>query len=97
MSGYAGLQIIKNVVRIVQYGSRQPALQGEALNFFSACVSHHIHIEPEWVPREQNELADYYSRVVDYDDWMLNPAMFSWLNSLWGPHTVDRFANAVNT
>ena len=71
-------------------------MQDEALKVFSACISHHIHIEPEWVPREQNELAYYYSRMIDYDDWMLNSAMFSWLNSLWGLHTVDRFANAVN-
>lgn len=86
----------QNVVRVVQYGSRQPALQAEALKIFSACVTHHIHMEPEWIPREQNELADYYSRLVDYDDWMLNPDIFNWLDNLWGPHTVDRFANAVN-
>ena len=86
----------QNVVRIVQYGSRQPALQAEALKIFSACVRHHIHIEPEWIPREQNELADYYSRMVDNDDWMLNPATFNWLNSFWGPNTVDRFASATN-
>ena len=59
-------------------------------------MNHHIHIEPEWVPREQNELADYYSRMVDYDDWMLNPAIFSWLDNLWEPHTVDRFVNTMN-
>jgi len=28
-----------------------------------------IRIEPEWIPREQNELADFYSLIVDYDDW----------------------------
>ena len=87
----------QNVVRIMQCGSRLPVLQAEALKIFSACVNHHIHIEPEWVPREQNELADYFSRIIDYDDWMLNPALFNWLNSLWGPHTVDRFTNSTNT
>ena len=86
----------QNVVHIVQYGSRQPALQAEALKLFSACIRHHIHIEPEWIPRERNELADYYSRMVDNDDWMLNPATFNWLNSFWGPYTVDRFASATN-
>ena len=29
-------------------------------------------IEPEWIPREQNQLADYCSRVIDHDNWMLN-------------------------
>ena len=86
----------QNVVHIVQYGSRQPALQVEALKIFAVCVSHRIHMEPEWIPRKQNELADYYSHFVDYDDWMLNPAVFRWLNNLWGPYTVYRFANTVN-
>ena len=83
-------------MRIVQYGSRQSALQAEALKIFSACIRHHIHIEPEWIPRERNELADYYSHMVDNDDWMLNPATFNWLNSFWEPYTVDRFASATN-
>lgn len=71
--------------------------QAEALEIFSLCVNNHIRIEPEWVPRELNELADYYSRLGDHDDWMLNPAVFSWLDTIWGPHTIDRFANAANT
>ena len=36
-------------------------LQAEALAIFSVCVKNHIHIEPEWIPRDENELADYYS------------------------------------
>ena len=76
----------QNVVRIVQCGSKKLALQSEVLGIFSACVSNNIRIEPEWIPTEQNELADYYSRIVDYNDWMLNPSIFSWLDALWGPH-----------
>ena len=86
----------QNVVRIVQHGSRISDLQTEALTIFSLCVKNHICIEPEWIPREQNELADYCSRLVDYDDWRLNPAVFKWLDELWSPHTVDRFADHVN-
>ena len=86
----------QNVVRIVQHGSGKPTLQAEALAIFSKCVKNHIHIEPEWIPREQNELADYYSRLVDFDDYRLNPAIFRWLNSLWRPHSIDRFANPHN-
>ena len=86
----------QNVVRIVQYGSRQNALQTEALGIFAACLSNNIRIEPEWIPRDENKLADYYSRIVEYDDYMLHPAVFNWLDSLWGTHKVDRFANASN-
>lgn len=80
----------QNVVRIVQYGSSKPLLQAEALGIFSTCVQHNIRLEPEWIPREKNELADYYSQIVDCDDWMLNPLIFAWLDTIWGPHMVDR-------
>ena len=59
-------------------------------------VVHGFSIEPEWVPREENQLADYLSRVVDYDDWGINKDVFQWLDSLWGPHSIDRFANSHN-
>ena len=59
-------------------------------------LMHQIRMEPEWVPREENQLADYWSKVIDYDDWMVHPAVFAQLDLMWGPHTVDRFANASN-
>ena len=68
--------INQNVVRTVQYGSKNSTLQAEALAIFAICVNNHIHIEPKWIPREQNQLAHYYSRIIDYDDCMLNPAVF---------------------
>jgi len=50
---------------------------------------------PEWVPREENELADYYSKVVDVDDWQINPRLFQSLDEAWGPHTLDGFASLI--
>ena len=44
-------------------------LQGIALEIFSVCISKSIHLEMEWIPRAENGLADYYSRIEDYDDW----------------------------
>ena len=58
---------------------------------------HQIKLEPEWIPREENQLADYWSKVVDYDDWMVHPAVFAQLDLWWGPHTIDRFASGINT
>jgi len=62
-------------------------LQVEALEIFSLCVNNSIRLEPEWIPREQNELADYYSRIVDYDNYKLNPSILTWLDGFW-VHTV---------
>ena len=84
------------MVRILQAGSRKPDLHAEALAIFSIFLAQHICIEPEWIPRKDNELADYLSRIVDYDDWSLSRSTFSDLDAVWGPHTVDRFASHYN-
>ena len=66
----------QNVARIIVTGSKNPSLQQEAPAIFSTSVANSIRIEPEWIPREENELADYVSRIVDYDDWSLDYTIF---------------------
>ena len=85
------------MVRILQTGSKKPALQEEALAIFTAAVQGRIRIEPEWIPRSQNEQADWLSRIVDKDDWEIPTEFFLRLDASWGPHTVDRFASFYNT
>ena len=68
----------------------------QALKIFQATLAYHITIEPEWVPRDQNTLADELSRIIDFDDWSIEPTVFHCLDSPWGPFTVDRFANRYN-
>ena len=84
------------MVRIVLCGSKKPILQQEALEIFEALVGARIKLEPEWVPMAENEVADYFSRIIDYSDWSLNPLVFRELDWMWGPHVVDRFANWSN-
>ena len=86
----------QNVARILLVGSRKPHLQSIALKIFSLSVRSHIKIEPEWIPRQLNVKADLLSRIVDFDDWRLNPEVFIHLDKAWGPHTVDRFASFQN-
>ena len=87
----------QNVVRIVQVGSKKPHLQEGAMCIFQTCLQHGIKLEMEWIPRSKNEVADYISRIVDLDDWQVNPTIFHMFDRLWGPHTVDRFASDDNT
>ena len=70
-------------------GSRKRDLQSVALKVLNLAIQYHIVLEPEWVPRELNEQADYLSRIIDYDDWFLNPVVFAELDAAWGPHTVE--------
>lgn len=66
----------QNVCRIISTGSRKPQLQVEATATFSTAFANNIIIEPEWIPRVENEVADYLSRIIDYDDWSLDHAIF---------------------
>ena len=77
----------QNVCRIILTGSKKPQLQMEAMAIFSTTIANSITIEPEWIPRAQNEMADYLSRIVDYDDWSLDHTIFELIDYKWGPHT----------
>ena len=50
-----------------------------------------------WIPREQNAKADFSRRIIDVDDWQTTTEFFEFLDTMWGPHTVDRFANMNNS
>ena len=66
------------------------------LIFSIFCRTYNITLIPQWVPRELNACANAISHIVDFDDWYTTPEFFAHLDPLWGPHTVDRFANAAN-
>ena len=44
-------------------------------------------------PRKENEQADCIGKIIEYDDWMLDPVIFAKLDCDWAPHDVDRFAD----
>ena len=72
-------------------------LQMIALSIFNICMSNEIDIHTVWIPRIENQRADFLSRIIDINDWGTTVNFFQLLDSLWGPHTVDRFANMNNT
>ena len=80
-----------NVVSILQYGSKKPELHKLALKLFEFCIKNNIQLHPEWIPRSENLSADFISKDIDKDDFMLNPHIFAVADVRWGPHTVDRF------
>jgi hypothetical protein len=67
-----------------------------ALSIFNTCMSKEIDIHTVWIRRIENQRADYFSRIIEIDDWGTT-VDFQFLDSLWGVHTVDRFANMNNT
>ena len=44
-----------------------------------------------------NKEADRLSRPTKNSEWILHPKIFKFLEKMWGPHTVDRFASLTST
>ena len=87
----------KNVSHILQVGSKKQDLQAIAVNIHDICDKKHIAVQPIWVPRDQNQMADSLSRVPDKDDWGLNEKVFHDLQKRYGAHEIDLFATHYNT
>ena len=86
----------QNVVRIVNSGSKTPALQELAMDIYRSCLLNGVNIDMQLIPRDINSVADDISKLFDYDDYMMSDAVFNALDDLWGPHTCDRFACSYN-
>ena len=84
--------------KIVNSGSTNKALQDIAVSIFVLCFQKQISIESDitWIPRSLNDKADFLSKLVDYDDWFVSSEFFSFMNEMWGPYDIDRFANFKN-
>ena len=85
-----------NASRILLIGSSKPFLQQLAMDIFYHCMINNIKLTPEWIPRGQNRCADFYSKFKDTDSWSIDHKTFSFINSRFGPFTVDRFADDRN-
>jgi hypothetical protein len=82
---------------LLKGGSAKAHLQSVCLDLFAFCSEHRIELHPEWLPREENERADYLGKVRDVDDFELSADTFALVSRRFGPFTVDRFASKYNT
>ena len=87
---YAASLIVKN-------GSRKPELQRLSEIIFDTCQKANIQLEIKWIPRECITFVDGLSKQPDGDDWETTQEFFAFLNNIWGPFTIDRFADNINS
>jgi hypothetical protein len=59
-------------------GSKKEELQELAIRIFDLTEKHNFGIQPIWIPREQNERADFNSHLNEYNhyDFNLNSEIF---------------------
>ena len=79
---------------IAKWGSNKRELEELAIEIFDITFKHNIRFDILWIPRKRNELADKFSKTIDYDDWYVTPDLFKILTiRRWGVATIDRFAS----
>jgi hypothetical protein len=79
----------------VSGGSPNPELQRLAVRLLDMQLDRGFTLVFEWVPRDQNVRADFLSHASEEEqhDYSLREELFAYLDGLWGPHSVDRFAS----
>jgi len=85
------------VHNLLKGGGPKPDLSRLVKAVWKECVSLNSDAGAEWISRNKNEYADFLSKYRDRADWRLHRSVFEYLDTLWGPHTIDRFAASHNT
>jgi len=67
----------QNAVRIIPFRSMVKELE----IFFS--FRSQIQLDMIWIPRDQNSQADFFSKIVDFDDYSVIDEVFIHLEELW--------------
>ena len=76
--------------------TRSPDMMLELRKLWFLLDTHGIHIRPRYIRFAANIWADSLSRELDSSDWSVAPKVFRYLDRIWGPHSVDRFASMEN-
>ena len=67
------------------------------LSKYYICMQNNNRIHSVWIPREENRLADHYSRPNDTNDFGIDFKTFYFIQRKLGICTIDRFADDKNT
>jgi hypothetical protein len=46
-------------------------------------LNHSILSDIEWIPRSENEKADYLSKICDFDDWGISNKILNAVQRKW--------------
>lgn len=72
--------------------SRSNELCEDVRQLYKVASALDVTLEAEWSPTAQNVWADWLSREQDSTDWRLAPHFFKLLDSMYGPHDVNRYS-----
>ena len=85
-----------NLTYILYSGSNINNLHEMCLGIRDVFNQNNISFDEQWLPRDMNEKADYLSRCFAVDNWCVNDEVFTHLERVWCPHSVNRFDSHFN-
>jgi hypothetical protein len=77
-------------------GTRSKQLNTLARKIWTHCFHNHIHLSTLYVPSQFNPADAPSRRMIQQNEWQINPTTFNQINNKWGPHTIDLFASHTN-
>ena len=94
------VQILSDNVTTVAYinrlGGGSELMSNLMTTIWSFAQNHNIQLTAQHLASILNGRADGLSRVCSPYEWKLNKKAFNFIDALWGPHTIDRFAAVHN-
>lgn len=78
------------------FSSHSPDLHALSSDIWLLATQYNIELSARHIPGSTNP-ADVPSRIAEPGDWALNPLLFQEIENRFGPHTIDRCADNLNT
>lgn len=95
------VQVLSDNVTAVAYinfqGGPSRLLTNIATKIWTLAVKNNMSIQAKHLAGRLNTKADGLSRLTGQYEWSIHPHLFRYLDTLWGPHTIDRFASMTTT
>ena len=73
-------------------GGQSPQLDAVAREIWWLVMNNNIQISAKHIRGKDNVIPDALSRLDSPYNWRCHPGLFNYLDCIWGPHEVDRFA-----
>jgi ribonuclease HI len=94
------VQILTDNVSAAAYinhlGGPSKELTQLASAIWAAAYDKSMTVTAKYLAGVDNVAADQLSRLSVKYEWKLHPRLFTYIDKLWGPHTIDRFATLAN-
>jgi hypothetical protein len=95
------VQLLSDNITTIAYlnhlGGCEKKLSDLSTAIWSTCYELGVTLQAKHLAGKENYLADQLSRASQKYSWMLHPKLFHHIDTLFGPHDIDRFASMTTT